>query len=174
MIMPRAVRSTLLRFPRLPSPYCDFPVSFTLLRFPGLADIYDMFEWNSKYSVGIGSIDAQHQMLFAIADELFNALSAGKGQTVLRKILDRLLQYTASHFAHEERLMRLHDYPDLAKHKAQHEALTNQVNIFSDEFKTGRAAISVQVMIFLKDWLTKHIQQSDRAYAPFLIGKAVA
>lgn len=133
-----------------------------------------MFEWNSKYSVGIGSIDAQHQTLFAIADELSNAMSAGKGQAVLRKILDRLLQYTASHFAHEERLMRLHNYPDLAKHKAEHEALTKRVQTFSDELKTGRATITIQVMIFLKDWLTKHIQQSDQAYAPYLIEKAVA
>jgi len=133
-----------------------------------------MFEWSSQYSVGIGSIDAQHRTLFAIADELFNAMSTGKGQAALRKILDRLLHYTASHFAHEERLMRLHNYPDLAKHKAEHEALTKQVNTFSDELKTGRATITVQVMVFLKDWLAKHIQQSDRAYAPYLIEKAVA
>lgn len=133
-----------------------------------------MFEWSDKFSVGIGSIDEQHKQLFSIAGELFTAMSAGQGQPALRKILDRLLQYTASHFAHEERLMRLNDYPDLAKHKTEHEALARKVQGFRDEFQTGRATITVKLLIFLKEWLTGHIQASDKAYAPYLIRRAVA
>ena len=30
-----------------------------------------MFEWKNEYAVNIGSIDAQHQMLFAIGRELY-------------------------------------------------------------------------------------------------------
>ena len=133
-----------------------------------------MFDWKSEYAVNIGSIDAQHQMLFAVGRELYAAMSAGKGKSVLAKILDRLVQYTAMHFAHEERLMQLHKYPDFAAHKAEHDALAKQVVAFQAEFNSGRATMAVQVLQFLKDWLEKHIKGSDMRYAPHMKERAVA
>ena len=133
-----------------------------------------MFEWKPRYSVQIASIDGQHQNLFRIAGELYTAMSAGQGKTALAHVLDRLVQYTAVHFAHEERLMRLHDYPDLAAHRAEHQALTKQVLTFQADFQAGRATMSVQLLRFLRDWLENHIAQSDQKYAPYLRDKAVA
>jgi hemerythrin len=133
-----------------------------------------MFTWKPKYSVQIGSIDGQHQNLFRLAGELYAAMSAGQGKAALSRILDRLVQYTAAHFAHEERLMRLHDYPDMAAHCAEHQALTKQVLAFQAEFEAGRVAMTVQLLHFLKDWLQKHIAESDQKYAPYLRNKAVA
>jgi hemerythrin-like metal-binding protein len=101
-------------------------------------------------------------------------MSSGQGKIALSRVLDRLVQYTAAHFAHEERLMRLHHYPDLAKHLAQHEALTKQVLAFQSDFESGRATVTVQVLQFLKQWLQNHIAESDQKYAPYLRSKAVA
>ena len=123
-----------------------------------------MFEWKTDYATGIGSVDAQHQSLFAIGRELFMAMSEGQGRAVLGRILDRLVHYTTVHFAHEERLMKLHQYPDFAAHKAQHDALVKQVLTLQSEFRAGRVTMAVQVLQFLKDWLDKHIRQSDMAY----------
>jgi hemerythrin len=133
-----------------------------------------MFEWNAGYSVNIGSIDAQHQNLFAIGRELFAAMSAGRGKAVLAQVLDRLVQYTTAHFAHEERLLKLHNYRDYAAHKAEHDALVKQVLQFQAEFARGQAMMSVQLLQFIKDWLEKHINGSDKKYAPALREKAVA
>ncbi len=133
-----------------------------------------MFEWKNDYSVGIGSIDAQHQNLFQIVSELYAAMSAGQGKAVLAKTLDRLVQYTASHFAHEERLMGQHGYPDLAAHKAAHDALTKKVLQFQANFESGNAIMTVDLFEFLNDWLVTHIQGTDRKYVPFMVQKAVA
>jgi len=133
-----------------------------------------MFEWSNNYSVAIGSVDAQHQNLFAIARELHGAMAAGEGKAALGRVLDRLVRYTAAHFAHEERLMRLHDYPDLAAHKAEHDALTRRVVQFQQDFHSGRVAMSVELLHFLKAWLEKHIQGTDMKYAPHLKERAVA
>jgi len=133
-----------------------------------------MFDWKNEYAVNIGSIDAQHQMLFAIGRELYAAMSTGQGKAVLGRILDRLVQYTTVHFAHEERLMQLHHYPDFAKHKAEHDELVKQVQAFQTEFESGRATMAVQVLQFLKDWLESHIKGSDFAYAPCLKAQKVA
>jgi hemerythrin-like metal-binding protein len=125
-----------------------------------------MFEWSNSYSVGIQSIDAQHQNLFALGRELHTAMSNGQGRASLAKILDRLVQYTSVHFAHEERLMRLADYPELAGHANEHALLTRKVLQFQKDFEAGRAVMTVQLLTFLKDWLHHHIQGSDLKYAP--------
>src|ERR1039457_4245887 len=132
------------------------------------ADLVGMFEWNPRYSVQIDSIDAQYQTLFQLAEELHTAMSAGRGKSTLSPILDRLVQYTMVHFAQEEQLMRIHGYPGLAAHKTLHEALTQQVQQFQADFHAGKTTITVELMIFLRDWLTAHIAGSDQKYAPFL------
>lgn len=133
-----------------------------------------MFEWSASYSVGVASVDAQHQNLFAMGRELHAAMVAGQGKASLARILARLVQYTAVHFAHEERLMRLYDYPDFAAHRAEHEGLTKQVLKFQEDFTAGRATITVQLLQFIRTWLQHHIQGSDLKYAPLLKDRAVA
>ena len=133
-----------------------------------------MFEWKSQYSVNIPSIDGQHQNLFRMAEELYTAMSAGQGKPALARILDRLVQYTKVHFAHEERLMSLHRYPAMHDHVAEHQALTQQVVDFQADFENGKALMTIQVLQFLKDWLKHHIAESDQKYAPFLKEKAVS
>jgi len=123
-----------------------------------------MFEWKTEYATGIGSVDAQHQTLFALGRELYAAMSSGQGKAVMGRILDRLVRYTQVHFAHEERLLQVHGYADFVAHKALHDALVKRVLSFQTEFKAGRATMAVQVLQFLKDWLEGHIMQSDMAY----------
>jgi hemerythrin-like metal-binding protein len=134
----------------------------------------NMFDWKQEYSVGIPSIDAQHQNLFAISHELYKAMSAGQGKSVLTRILERLVRYTTMHFAHEERLMRQNAYPNLEKHLEEHAALTKQVLKFQADFQAGRSAITVQLLNFLNTWLEQHIKNSDKAYVPHMKAKAVA
>jgi hemerythrin len=133
-----------------------------------------MFDWSANYSVGVGSVDAQHQNLFSMGQELHAAMVAGQGKAALARILDRLVQYTTVHFAHEERLMRLYDYPEFEAHRAQHAALTKQVLKFQEDFHAGRVAMSVQLLQFLRGWLQTHIQGSDQKLAPYLKERAVA
>jgi len=133
-----------------------------------------MFDWKEEYSVQIPSIDAQHRNLFRIGAELNEAMKTGQGRTVVSKTLDRLVQYTVVHFETEERLMRQHNYPDFAAHKAEHDAMTQKVHEFQAELHNGRAVITVQLLQFLRDWLDQHIRGSDQKYAPFLRGCAAA
>ena len=134
----------------------------------------NMFEWKNSYSVGIASIDSQHQTLFAIGAELYAAMTAGQAKSVTNRILERLVQYTQSHFAHEERLMQRHEYPQFGAHKTEHDQLTAKVKAFHADVTGGKATISVQLLRFLRDWLEHHILESDRRYAPYLISQRVA
>jgi hemerythrin len=127
-----------------------------------------MFEWKAEYSVGIGSIDGQHQKLFTLTRELHQAMNAGQGRAAVARILDRLVQYTVVHFALEERLMEECGYPGLEEHRIEHESLTKKVLAFQADYEAGRGPMSVQLLLLLRGWLEHHIQEEDQAYAPYL------
>jgi len=131
-----------------------------------------MFEWRTEYSLGHDDIDGQHQKLFELASDLYFALTSGKGKEALSMTLAKLVAYTKTHFADEERLMLAQHYPEYAEHKASHDALTAQVLEFQKEFRTGRIGMTVDLLQFLKDWLRNHIGQTDRRFGSFLKKKA--
>jgi hemerythrin-like metal-binding protein len=133
-----------------------------------------MFEWNDKYAIGVGSIDTQHKGLYAIGAELYAAMSAGQARERMSSILARLVQYTESHFAFEERLMQLHHYPDFAAHKAQHEALIRKISGFREDVQNGMIGIGIPLLQFVEGWLTDHIGKTDRKYVPCVNAKAAA
>ncbi len=128
--------------------------------------------WNSSYKLGIDMIDSQHQRLFALVDELHEAMKSGKGAEVQGRVLTELVSYTRTHFAAEERLLAKHAYPELAAHKQQHEQFTRKIQDFSEKASTGKLALTVTLSAFLKEWLTGHIMQVDRKYATYLQEKA--
>jgi hemerythrin len=130
-------------------------------------------QWDQKLSVGIMQIDTQHKKLVSMINEMYEAMSQGKGNEVVGKVLNDLITYTKTHFAAEEKLMQSNSYPDFAAHKAVHEKMTQQVVQIQEDFKAGKVAVSTKLAAFLKDWLVKHIMGTDQKYAPFLHGKGV-
>ena len=69
--------------------------------------------------------------------------------------------------------MKLYKYPDYDEHKQKHKKLTEHVVALKQKFDSGEISNPIQITNFLKDWLTKHIMGTDKAYGPFLNGKGV-
>jgi hemerythrin-like metal-binding protein len=132
-----------------------------------------LFVWDSKYSVNIHEIDAQHQNLFALFNQLYDAMQEGHGNEVIGKVLTGVLDYTAYHFAYEEKLFRQYGYADEAAHRAEHAKLTEQAKTRVQKLHAGQSHVTMATLKFLCDWLNNHILGSDRKFAPFLIGKGV-
>lgn len=130
--------------------------------------------WSSTLSVNIKQFDEQHRKLVDMVNGLHDAMKQGRGSEVLGPLLDKLVAYTVTHFADEERLMLLHNYPGFPHHKSEHEKLTSQALELKKQYRANSSALSVQVMMFLKDWLSSHILGDDKKYGPFLNSKGVA
>ncbi len=133
-----------------------------------------LMAWNTTLSVKVKQFDEQHMKLVDMVNELHDAMKEGKGNVALGKILNGLITYTATHFAAEEKLMAQHAYPDAAAHKQEHEKLVKQVLELQTNFKAGKAILTLDVMMFLKGWLVKHIQGDDRKYGAYLNSKGVS
>ncbi len=132
-----------------------------------------LFPWSDAYSVKIGVIDMQHKNLVRIINELHQALVEGHGKDQLGKALASLIKYTQVHFHTEEVFMESHRYPDYINHKTEHERLTETVLEFQRKFERSEVGLTIEVMGFLKDWLSRHIMGSDKRYGPFLNSKGV-
>ena len=130
-------------------------------------------DWQDDYSVGIDQIDRQHKKLVAFLNELYEAMHQGKGKDVLGKVLTELVLYTKTHFSTEEKLMSQYGYPDYEGHKAKHEKMAARVLDLKKQFADGSLSSPIQITNFLKNWLAKHINETDKKYAPYLAAKGV-
>jgi len=133
-----------------------------------------LMTWTDKMSVGVKVLDDDHKQLVGLINQLHDALKAGHGKDVLGRILDSLVNYTKMHFAREEEFFSKTLYPGTAAHKKEHDDLTRQVLEVQAKHKQGETtSLTLDVMDFLRDWLTNHIQGSDKKYGPHLNAKGV-
>lgn len=121
-----------------------------------------LITWSNMFSTGVGEQDAQHKKLIDLINQLNDAMQAGRGNDVLGKVLSELVNYTVFHFGYEEKLMGQYGYEDTAAHKAEHAKFVQTAGDFKKKFDAGNAVISVELMNFLRDWLTTHIMKTDK------------
>lgn len=136
-------------------------------------EISDLMPWGDRLKIDIPLIDDQHKELVKMINELHRAMKMKMGAKEAGQILTRLADYTVYHFKNEENLFEKHQYPDRDAHKQYHDRLVGQVLEFKKEFEEGRAALSMDLMQFLTDWLREHILKTDKLYVPFLKEKGV-
>lgn len=127
-----------------------------------------LIDWDKRLETGHSKIDEQHKALIDTINKLHVAMKTGKGRGEIEGILVFLKDYTVSHFRMEEDLMNHSHYTGMAKHKEIHHDLVVQVADLVDRHQKGTLTMTMAVMDFLNDWLTKHIQGEDFRLAEFL------
>ena len=126
------------------------------------------FRWTEAYSVRIASLDKEHQGLFQTIGELNTALATGEGNEALVPILQKLSEYTVTHFTAEEILMEKHKFPGLATHRAQHKVFCDRIATSMEDFEAGKSGVPVTLAFFLLNWLKEHVQTADKQYSRYL------
>jgi hemerythrin-like metal-binding protein len=86
--------------------------------------------WKPEFNVNIKVIDDQHIKLVDTINTLYDAMSEGKGCTVLAEIFNNLEECTTVHFATEEDIMVRFSYPDYAEHASAHSTCVTKVSDF--------------------------------------------
>ena len=133
-----------------------------------------MFEWTERWSVGVDTIDAQHQELFAA----INSLLREEGKPTSRdlaKVLDYLEKYVSTHFGLEETYMRRLSYPAFPSHKGEHVAFISEFYDMRDEYDNNGASpeLADKMGRYMGDWLVNHIAKVDKALGAFLRDKGM-
>jgi len=127
------------------------------------------FEWSPKLSVGLETVDRQHQMLITYINELDDAVRNERSADALRRIMVCLRNYTKIHFAFEEGMFRVYGYEEAEDHAGGHQAFVRMIERFEQRQAVGDSAVAVELLEYLKTWLSEHILVEDKAYAKVLI-----
>jgi hemerythrin-like metal-binding protein len=131
-----------------------------------------LFEWNESCETGIGAIDQDHKGLVDLINDLYEAMQDGTGGALLLPIFSALRHYTETHFAKEERFRVEGGAPDQEQHFQEHKMMMAKLAELESRHRSGEAAISLQTLTFLRDWLKNHICAVDLAMAQQLQKKS--
>lgn len=123
--------------------------------------------WTSDLATGNPDIDREHQELIVIIDQLKAAASGGDQKARLSHALDQFRGHVIDHFPAEEREMEAKGYPGLAKHRAAHAFLTDQVVELVRKDNDGQTVLFAEVDQ-LAQALYRHILLDDKPFASFL------
>ncbi|TGY97981.1 bacteriohemerythrin [Petralouisia muris] len=130
-----------------------------------------MYEMKPEYYTGIEAIDKEHTRLFELVQEtrdlLCDDLIIDKTDNLIH-LLSELINYTRTHFSHEEEYQRSISYPDIDAHMIQHRKFEDKLMEFdldslSDDYN-GQNEVVEELLGFLTSWLINHILKVDMLY----------
>jgi hemerythrin len=125
-----------------------------------------IYEWKSKYDVGLGLIDVEHKNLIACINKLI--IAQNLDQYIVLKLADEVIAYAKFHFLSEENLMYLTQYPEIKAHMEIHKTLLEQLM----EHKKGlsKSVYCLQDFVtFLVHWFIEHTQTEDPKVAKHVL-----
>lgn len=118
-------------------------------------------DWTDVLDIGLPTINDQHKEMFAISNDLLEAIARGEGKNALVDAFDRLKKYTEYHFKEEEAYMRSVGYPDMDQHAKEHSELLISVNRLRKRLASGEDVSPEEGADFISDWIINHIMHSD-------------
>ena len=127
-------------------------------------------EWSPQYEVGIRFMDGQHRQMLDLVNRVLEGAYQGKELEELVAVLRDLVRLTEHHFhAEESRMAELG--ADADDHRGEHRDLLESLRFFTDRLDADKVG---KCSVFLRDWLLRHIESTDRKFAAFLRERGVS
>ncbi len=125
-----------------------------------------LLEWKKENSVGVKEFDKQHQKMFTLINNLYNAMQEGEGIDFVKKALQDMQEYAQYHFSTEETYFKKFDYPESKEHINQHQSYIEHIQKSYDGLEVD-STTPFKILDFLEDWWLNHINGSDKKYTEF-------
>ena len=122
----------------------------------------EYLRWTADLDTGIEPIDKQHRGIVDLINEL-NKANETQDLDVTKKVLNKLVEYTVSHFSFEEDMQIKANYPYIKAHKRLHEVFIKRIENFIQRDLAGEN-ITDELLSVLKTWLINHIYSEDKDY----------
>ena len=121
---------------------------------------------NEGEPVGKSAMDAEHELLHRLLDELKDELASGGSR--IGELVDLFDDAARAHFLEEQSLMRLHAYPGYEAHQKEHDELVEELRRLTGRIEEGEAVDAARLAAQLDDWLTVHMHTTDAALEEYL------
>ena len=113
-------------------------------------------------------IDKQHRHLLQLVNDLHTAVEARIDKEELKNMLIGLAEFTRTHFATEEELMREHKYPNQKAHHKEHKLLLRHLGDLVTAVSNGKYPTFYSDYDVSNDWALVHIEEHDKPLGIFL------
>lgn len=123
-------------------------------------------KWNSKFAIGIESIDKQHKQIFEHLLALENSVAKRDPWHILHFFVTQLEEYMKFHLAVEEALLEVIGYPEREEHRRSHANIMEQIAELEAQLKKN--ATGANLVAFFENWFVRHVLNRDRDYAAYV------
>jgi hemerythrin-like metal-binding protein len=132
--------------------------------------------WCEDYSVNIRAIDNEHKLLIELINDLQHALETQEmvRSQLVSAALEKLKHHIRAHFESEERFLLFNNYPDFDIHQQEHLELLKKLEQFVNHISSEQVVFTEKMLLFLKDWLVRHIILHDCKYGSYYLGQELA
>lgn len=130
-------------------------------------------EWNNSLSVGVNSIDIQHQELIKKINNFLEVCNQAQGKEKVKEVMEYVVDYCQRHFRDEESLMRVNKYPEYEAHKKIHNQFLAEAKELQKKLVVEGPTLTNMVTVNKKlvEWLINHINKVDKAFGTYLKNK---
>jgi hemerythrin len=120
-----------------------------------------LISWRKEFSVGVVEVDYEHQELIDLINELHRSVQEGVTRDQVVGGLGDIYAQIAAHFALEEKVMQDTHYPAFIEHKADHEALLDDLRDIMDEVEDDGEFDEGRLSVDLDRWFGEHFRTHD-------------
>jgi diguanylate cyclase (GGDEF)-like protein/hemerythrin-like metal-binding protein len=134
----------------------------------GASPSYVHLRWKPAFNSGHALLDQEHEGLFRLANTLLDkvALRRQKPQA-FEAAYEALLTDTATHFAHEEAILRGLGFANLTHHAQQHQVLLTRARALHQQLHDAPEKTGVEgelTKFLVSELVAGHMLQSDREF----------
>jgi hemerythrin len=128
---------------------------------------FNRLVWEPKYTVHVEELDAQHQKLFNITNNVLDLYENGSGE--LYPSLQNLVEYLCTHIRCENSVMINYDYPGYAEQNSQHSKFLDKMQDFLNSYKENDKDLTFKILSYLHHWIYSHTVVMDLQYGQYII-----
>ncbi len=121
--------------------------------------------WDKGLATGVQTMDVDHRLQISLINAFEALLKRKENGGLAERTIAQLVDFTSLHFLSEELMMRLHGYPGLEAHQAEHARLLGSVSEIRRRIGSAEGEATAKALDELRQWLVEHIQTMDHAFA---------
>lgn len=126
-------------------------------------------EWNENLSVDNADIDREHRKFIDLVNDLNRSIADREDLPEIRNKMQLLLEDGKRHFAHEEKILKQHNYPEITQHAQEHRAIIENFDTIMDSLDEHTTMFQwVAAGLRVKAALIGHLLGTDMQYRDHL------
>ena len=123
---------------------------------------------SENHLVNVADIDNQHKDIFILINELYDLSEKNKSADHLLIVIQEILSKSIHHFTTEESLMQKYNFLNYYSHKIEHDRFIRKIKEFIENDEAEDKLLKPDFLLFLRNWLTGHIETKDKNLGIFL------